>query len=141
MLRDDAKKILETAHALWAKGQLDAVLDLYTDDCVYCVFTGGLEGQPFIVEGKDNYRTYLAPLMAANQTASTVVDFSYSTGIGRAHISIFIKHRETGHKITTTYRQIVTFRDALIARVDEYHDVARLSSFWRLVQRDSMADS
>lgn len=135
-----ARRILETAHALWAKGDLDGVMALYTDDCVYSSTTGGLEGQPFTIDGKEAFRVYLAPLLAANETVSTVIGFSYSTGIGRARIAIYIRHRQTGHKITTTYRQIVTYRGLLIARIDEYHDVARLSSFWRLAQRDSTVD-
>lgn len=136
-----ARQIVENAHALWETGDLAAVLSLYVDDCVYCSNTGGLEGTPFIIEGKCAFRDYLAPILRANQTVSTVINFSYSAGIGRARIAIFIKHRATGHEITSTYRQIVTFRGNMIARIDEYHDVARLSSFWRLAQRDSMAES
>jgi ketosteroid isomerase-like protein len=136
-----ARQILESAHAAWEAGDLLAVLRFYVDDCVYCSITGGLEGAPFILEGKTAYRDYLAPIMRMNQTVSTVINFSYVTGIGRARIAIYIKHRETGHQITSTYRQIVTYRDNCIARIDEYHDVARLSSFWRLAQRDSMAES
>jgi ketosteroid isomerase-like protein len=133
-----AKKILEDAHALWADGNLEGVLALDVDDLVYHSHTGGLEGIPMLVEGKAAFRRYLAPLMAANQTVSTVVDFSYSTGIGRARIAIFIKHRASSHEITTTYRQIVTYRRQRMSRIDEFHDVARLSSFWRLAQQDSL---
>lgn len=96
---------------------------------------------PLIIEGKGAFRDYLAPIMHANETVSTVVNFSYSTAIGRARIAIFIKHRETGHQITSTFRQIVTFRGDLIARIDEYHDAARLSTFWRLAQGDRVAES
>lgn len=134
----EARHILEQAHAHWENGRLDRVLQLYADDCIYCSYTGDLEGRPTLIEGKDPYRAYLEPIMAANQTVSTVIDFSYSTGIGRARIAIFIKHRESGHQITSTYRQIVTYRDSLIVRIDEYHDVARLSTFWRLAKSDSI---
>ncbi len=137
MNANDARQILESAHAHWAAGQLEKVLDLYCDDCVYRSSTGGLEGRPLVVEGKAAYRDYLAPIMHENETVSTVINFSYSTGIGRARIAIYIKHRSTGHEITTTYRQLVTYRDGLMVQIDEYHDVARLSSFWRLAQRDS----
>jgi ketosteroid isomerase-like protein len=136
-----ARQILESAHTAWETGDLPAVLRLYVDDCVYCSNTGGLEGTPFMLEGKAAYRDYLIPIMRANQTVSTVINFSYTTGIGRARIAIFIKHRQSGHQITSTYRQIVTYRDDRIARIDEFHDVARLSSFWRLAQGDSMAES
>lgn len=139
MRRDQAKDILEDAHTLWAKGDLEGVLAHYVDDCIYRSSTGGLEGVPLRVEGKAAYRAYLRPIMDANETVSSVIDFSYSTGLARARIAIFIRHRETGHKITTTYRQIVTFRENQISSIDEYHDVARLSTFWRMANQDSMA--
>lgn len=114
---DRAKKVLEDAHALWAAGDLEGVLRHYT------------------------YRMYLRPIMDANETVSSVLDFSYSTGVARARIAIFIRHRQSGHKITATYRQMVTYRADKMCRIDEYHDVAKLSTFWRMAQRDSMADT
>ena len=134
-----ARSILEAAHAAWSRGDVDGVLSCYVDDLIFWCNTGGPDGGPLTVEGKKDFRAFLLRMKSA-EGHSIVEFFRFSDGIGRALIRGVIRHKRTGHKLAGTFRQVVYYRDNKIARLEEYHDAARMAAFWRLVAGEAIDD-
>ena len=51
----------------------------------------------------------------------------------RAQVAYHFQHRATGESIEGNLRHVVTFRDTLFARAEEYLDRARVEAFFRLL--------
>lgn len=112
------------------------MLSHYADDLVYWCNVGHVPGQPFQMEGKPGMRTFLHTTLAVAESGTSVADFSFVDGLAHATITAYIKHRRTGHHLSGSYRQILTFRGRKICRLEEFHDVERMSQFWHMVSVD-----
>lgn len=132
---------MEAAHDAWCKGEIERLLGHYVDDCTYWCNAGTLDGSPFIVEGKQPYRTFLRSIASVAESGSVIEHFQFEDGVGRAQVEAYIRHRRTGHVLSGTYRQIVTYRGRKIARCEEYHDAAKMAAFWRMVTSDETPES
>ena len=128
-----ARGILEAAHATWNRQDIESMLDWYHDDLTYFCNTGGSDGDALRPYGKADMRAFLAPVLKVADCVSVPYSFSYQDGIGRAHIEVVLRHRETGHTLQGTYRQLVFFRDFKIQAIEEFHDAARMKAFWAMV--------
>jgi len=133
-----AKSVLDAAHRAWSDGDVQGVLANYVDDLVYFCNTGGVNGGPLTIEGKAGLEAFLDSVVTVAQSMSVIESFQFDVGIGRARIACFIRHRKTGHTLSGSYRQIVSFRGSLICRVEEFHDAARMAAFWRLVKSETL---
>lgn len=136
-----ARDVLDASHEAWCRGDIERLLSCYTDDLVYWCNAGSLEGTPYTVEGKPSYRTFLSSLVSVAEGASVTKYFQFQDGIGRAKIDGYMRHRRTGLVLSGSYRQIVTYRDRKIARLEEYRDAAKLAAFWRLASSEETASS
>ncbi|MGE0023588.1 MAG: nuclear transport factor 2 family protein [Hyphomicrobium sp.] len=134
-----ARSLIEASHDAWCKGEVERLLGYYADDCTYWCNAGSLAGTPFIVEGKQAYRTFLRSISSVAESASVIEHFQFVDGVGRAQVEAYIRHRRTGHVLAGSYRQIVTYRGRKIVRCEEYHDAAKMAAFWRLVTCDEPA--
>ena len=121
-----ARDILDAAHAAWSRGDVEGVLSQYVDDLTYWSNTGAPDGGPLTIVGKMALRAFLE---------------SIGDGLGRAKIECFIRHKQTGHTLVGSYRQVITFRGDKILRVDEYHDAAKMAAFWRLIAGETVERS
>lgn len=128
-----ARDVLDGAHAAWSNGDIERLLSYYADDLVYWCNAGSLEGAPYVLEGKPAYRTFLHSIVAVADSASVTEHFQFEDGIGRAKVECYIRHRRTGLVLSGSYRQVATFRGRKIARIEEFHDAAKMAAFWRLV--------
>lgn len=135
-----ARSVLDATHNAWCKGEIERLLSYYADDCTYWCNAGTLDGAPFIIEGKQGLRTFLASITAVAESASVIDHFQFEDGIARASIEAYIRHRRTGHVLAGSYRQVVFYRGRKIARCEEYHDAAKMAAFWRLVTSDETAE-
>lgn len=72
--------------------------------------------------------------MVKVESMSVVDSFQFHSGIGQAKASYYLKDRETGDTHTSRLRQIMTFRNMQIARMEVYHDRASLNAFLRMVE-------
>lgn len=127
-----ARTMVCAAHEAWSNGDVERVLRWYHDDLIY-VCNAGEYGEPTILHGKDQMRAFLSPIVAVAESMSTIDSFQFHNGVARVRCSCFIRHRASGHTLTGTYRQLMAFGDRGIARLDEYHDAARMAAFWRMV--------
>lgn len=112
------------------------MLVYFDDDLVYWCNVGAIDGQPFSIEGKQGLRTLLQSVLSVAESASAMSFFQFEDGVGRSTVQAYVRHRRTGHEISGTYRQIVSFRGKRISMLEEFHDAAKMSAFWRMVTVD-----
>jgi hypothetical protein len=129
--------ILDSAHAAWSCGDVEGVLSHYVDDLNYSCNTGGPDGGPLLIIGKQELRAMLKPVVDVAESVSVAEYFRYSEGVGRAKIECYIRHKTTHHTLVGSYRQLVTYRGNKIARMEEFHDAAKMMAFWRLVSGEA----
>ncbi len=132
-----ARLILNSAHAAWSRGDVEGVLNQYTDDLTYWSNTGAPDGGPLVILGKDGLREMLNSIVAVAESVSVAEYFRFIDGVGRAKIECYIRHKITGHTMVGSYRQVVTYRGDRISRTDEFHDAARMATFWRMIMGDA----
>lgn len=136
-----AREILDSAHDAWCKGDIERILCHYVDDLTYWCNAGSLDGTPYVIEGKQAFRTFLTSIASVAESASVTEHFQFEDGVGRAKVEAYIRHKKTGHTLSGTFRQIVTYRGKKIAKLEEYHDAAKMAAFWRLVASDEPVQS
>jgi len=135
------RDILDAAHAAWSRGDVEGVLSQYVDDLTYWSNTGAPDGGPLTIVGKVALRKFLESIAEVADSGSVSEYFRLIEDVGRAKIECFIRHKQTGHTLVGSYRQVVTFRCDKIVRVDEYHDAARMAAFWRLIAGETLETS
>jgi ketosteroid isomerase-like protein len=131
-----AREVLDTAHNAWSRGEIERMLSNFVEDFVYWCNVG-LDGKPYVLEGKPAYRTFLMSIVSVAESATATEHFHFEDGVGRAKVEAYIRHRRTGYVLSGTFRQVVTFRGRKIAKIEEYHDAAKMAAFWRLVTSDA----
>jgi ketosteroid isomerase-like protein len=131
---DTAKAILEAAQGAWAAGSVEGVLDKYVNDLVYITNTGGKAyGESLTINGKDDLRRRFTAAMTAVDSRTQIEAFRYESGVARLRLTAVIRHRATGHTLTCSLRQVLSFRGYQIAKHEDFHDAAKMAAFWRLV--------
>lgn len=134
----NARAILDGAHAAWSKGDVDAMLRYCDDDVVYWCNAGGPRRKPLTIVGKPVFRDFLEAVTAVTESICVMEYFRLVDGVGRAKIEGCVRHRFSGHALVCSFRQVVTFRDRRILRIDEYHDAAKMVAFWRIVAGEAV---
>jgi ketosteroid isomerase-like protein len=132
-----ARMILESSHAAWSRGDIEGVLYHYADDLSYCCNTGGPDGGPLTIEGKQGLRQMLQAIVDVAESVSVPEYFRYEDGVGRSKIECYIRHKTTHHTLVGSYRQLVTYRGDKIARMEEFHDAAKMITFWKMISGDA----
>lgn len=130
------KDLIDAAHHAWSNGDVEGVLAQYADDLTFWSNVGGADEKPLTVVGKPAMRAFLQALAGETEGTAATEYFRYSGGLGRAKIEYYVRHKQTGLILTGSYRQITSFRDGKILRVEQYHDAARTAAFWRLIMRE-----
>jgi ketosteroid isomerase-like protein len=132
-----ARMILDRAHAAWSRGDVEGVLSQYVEDLTYCCNTGGVDGGPLMITGKQGLREMLQPIVDVAESVSVSEYFRFNEGMGRAKIECYIRHRKTRHMLVGSYRQLVTYRGDKIERLEEFHDAAKMVAFWRMISGEA----
>lgn len=135
---EDAREIIDKAHATWSSRKVDELLTLYDDDLTYWCNVGGPDGGPHILRGKQEFKAALDAFLVSVDCVSMVQSFvlhdPFSLNpVGKATVYHRVVHVPTKNVLEGTFRQIVTFRRGKILRLDEFHDEARMKAFWQLV--------
>ncbi|WP_414462817.1 hypothetical protein RLW55_14750 [Hyphomicrobium sp. B1] len=128
-----AKAIIDEAHRAWSAGDIEGVLRTYADDLWFQRNAVDSTSPPLVIQGKDAMGVFLRDINAKATGMAVVEAFQFHAGIGRSRVSYFLKDRETGQSHSGTYRQIVMFRGMQISRLEQFHDAARLTAFFRLI--------
>jgi ketosteroid isomerase-like protein len=132
-----ARMILDLSHAAWSRGDVEGVLSNYVDDLTWFCNTGGADGGPLMVSGKQALRDMLQPIVDVAESVSVSEYFRYVDGVGRAKIECYIRHKTTRHMMVGSYRQLVTYRGDKIERMEEFHDAAKMVAFWKMISGEA----
>lgn len=135
-----ARAILDAVHAAWSEGDVDRMLRNYADDIVYWCNAGGPDGGPLTISGKTELAEFLKSTHAVAEGVCVIEYFRLIEGVGRSNVEAFVRHRQTGHTLSGSYRQLVTFCDGRIVRVEEFHDAAKFAAFWRMILGEPPAE-
>lgn len=112
---------------------LDRMLSYYSPDVVYTCNAEVVGSEPVRYTGREGMRSFLEPLLSVIECIS-VMDAMHFDGIrARTTISCYTKHIATGIVLSGQYRQVIRFKNGLIDQLEEFHDAAKLASFWKLV--------
>jgi ketosteroid isomerase-like protein len=131
----DAEQILYAAHEAWNRRDLNGLLDLFEDDMTYWSNVASPQGET-ILHGKRAFEGFLEPLKEM-EGLSVPHSFRFKDGAAAASVEFYLRDCRTGHAHSGTFRQVLTFRNGRILRMDEYHDAPALSSFMALVSDES----
>lgn len=136
---DTAKAIIDEAHRAWSAGDLEAVLRTYTDDLWFQRNAVDALSEPLIIRGKAAMRIFLQDILSKADGMAVVENFQFHAGIAKSRVSYFLKDRETGEGFSGRYRQVVVFRGGQISRMEQFHDSARLTAFFKLIDVPPLA--
>jgi ketosteroid isomerase-like protein len=129
-----AAAMLHAAHEAWNKRDIEALLELFDDDMTYWSNLGSPNGET-LIQGKPAFEAFLAPLKDM-EGLSVPHSFRFKDGIAAANVEFYLRDRRTGHSHSGTFRQMLTFRNGRILRMNEFHDAAVLGSFLALLSSE-----
>jgi ketosteroid isomerase-like protein len=132
-----ARLLVDAAHLAWSNRDPAGLLACYCDDIRYTCNTGPTPPEPFVAVGKQAMMAFLLPVLDIATSMSVVERFVFRNDMATATVACFLTHHATGHVLSGKYRQVIGFREGKIARIDEFHDAARIASFWKLVNADA----
>lgn len=64
-----ARIILDGTHAAWSRGDVEGALAHYVDDLTYFCNTGGADGGPLLINGKQGLREMLRSIVQVAESA------------------------------------------------------------------------
>jgi ketosteroid isomerase-like protein len=132
-----ARLIVDLAHSAWSRGDLDGVLAHYVDDLVYSSNTYGPNGSPLLIHGKAGLRAMLEPIAMSAECVSVPEYFKFADGVAKVRVQYYMHHRSTRHVLVGSFRQIVRFRGNKISHLEEFHDAARMTTFWNMTSHNA----
>lgn len=119
----------------WSRQDVAGSLALFSDDAVFAMYVPE-HVLPFGGETKGKAAASDRGKMIIQQF-EIVTYRGEVTGIDgdkvRGHVDYCFRHRATGEEIDSSMRHVMTVRDGLICRLEEYHDVAKIAAFMRLI--------
>jgi ketosteroid isomerase-like protein len=135
---DAALSIVEAAHEAWNNGDIDGMLESYVDDMVSITNTGP-DGRQVVIEGKKAFRSRFEPVLSVLDTKISIAAFHLEGKTARIRFRTYLRHYATGFEMTGTYREICTFRGNRIWKIEDFHDAARMTAFWKLISATAPA--
>ena len=130
-MADDAKSVVENIHTAWKSRDLDRVLNLLADDMVFALH---IPREVLPIGGETKGKTAVT---AALRGLLDTYDFvTYDPGPlsvdgGKVSGEVKFQYREkaTGEAITNQLRQLWLVDAGKAQRLDEWHDLAAVTSF------------
>lgn len=134
--RERARDLLYGVHDAWNKRDVEGLLACYGDEFTFWANVGGPDGTPLTFTDKTAFRAHLLSLVDF-ECLSVPHNFQFADGVGRCNVEFYIRDPASGLKHCSTFRQIGTFRDGLILRLEQYHDAQALAAFLSLMSSDT----
>lgn len=125
--------MVSACHDAWSTRDLDRLLTYYSPNMVYICNAEPSGAHPVRYVGLEAFRGFLAPVLELIESVSVVEGFQFSGNTARATIACYMKHFATGIVLSGQYRQVFQFTGDRISQLEEYHDAARIATFWELV--------
>lgn len=135
MDRHRAEVIINACHEAWSSRDLDRMLSYYSPHIIYTCNSEADSADPTRFEGRGALGQFLKSLLDLIESVSVVEGFQFSGDTARVTINCYMKHYGTGIVLSGQYRQVFRFENNSIVQLEEYHDAAKLATFWRLVMQ------
>ncbi len=126
-----ARELLYATHAAWNKRDIEALIALYVDDMTFWANVGGPDGGPLTIADKVTFRQHLTAWKDF-ECLSVPQNFRLENGVGQANVEFYIRDKG-GLQFAASYRQVATYRDDRILRLEEYHDAKALAAFMAMM--------
>jgi ketosteroid isomerase-like protein len=126
----------------WIAQDVELTVAHVADDFVYALHISN-EVLPFGGEtrGREEIKSVLYTILADfDYLKYEPVILGVQDDVVRVQVDFIYHHRRTGEDLVGTKRLVIKLDDGLIARIDEYHDVALVEAFMRLA-RQRVADN
>ena len=128
------RAVVEDLNAAWQRNDLDAVIALVADDCVFQVHVAqDVVDHAGIARGRDAVRQSLSTARANFDYIlyrPTIV--SGDEEIVRQRVEFIGTHIASGSRMNMTFRQVYRVENGLVVNCDEYHDAPRVEAFIKL---------
>lgn len=133
MDRQQAEMIVNACHMAWSSRDLDRMLSLYSPNIVYTCNGEPNGPNPVRYVGREAMRGFLGPLLETAESVSVVEAFQFDGEKARVNVACYLRHYRTGIVLSGQFRQVVRFENGLVSQLEEFHDAAKLATFWKLV--------
>ena len=129
-----SRAVVESLLAYWRVQDVEMAMAHAADNIVYKLFISET-ALPFAGEtrGKANLRNVLYTILTDFdylQYEPTIV--AVEDDVVRVQVQFTYHHRPSGGNLAGSKRMVMTVKDGLITRIDEYHDARMVESFMRL---------
>lgn len=127
--------IVNACHLAWSSRDLDRMLSFYSPGIVYTCNgePSGPQANPVRYVGREAMRGFLGPLLETTESVSVVEAFQFDGEKARVNVACYLRHYRTGIVLSGQFRQVVRFQNGLVSQLEEFHDAAKLATFWKLV--------
>jgi ketosteroid isomerase-like protein len=138
-----ARAVVEALNAAWVADDLDGVIALIAEGCVFEVHVAeALVEHAGRSVGREAVRAALA---AARSNFDYIlyrpVILSADDATVRQRVEFIGTHKSSGSRMAMSFRQVYDVRGGLVVRCDEYHDAPKVEAFIRMVDPpDGKAD-
>lgn len=122
-----ACELVYALHDAWNRRDIEALLAVYTDDVTFWANAGGPDGGPLVMSGKSAFRQFFL-IWKDFECLSVPQNLRFESGVCRCHVEFYIRDPHTGLQHASTYRQIATYRDDRISRLEQYHDAKTMAA-------------
>ena len=123
-----ARDLLYGVHDAWNARDIEGLLACYGDEFTFWANVGGPDGAPLIHTDRAAFRAHLLSMVDLD-CLSVPHNFQFADGVGRCSVEFYIRDPASGLQHSSTFRQVGTFRDGLIFRLEQYHDAKALAAF------------
>lgn len=138
----DNRAVAASFLACWSVQDVEMTLQHVDESVVYALYISET-ALPFGGEtrGKANCRDVLYAILADfDHLKYEPAIVGVKGDVVRARVEIAYRHRQTGGMLTGSKRLLITVKNGLIVRVEEYHDAAMVEAFMRLTAHRVLTD-
>lgn len=131
-----ALEVLVATQVAWNNRDLRALRDLYTEDIVYWTNWGGPNNQPRTVVGRQELIRHFADVRDTADIDIRLMSFRLEGGQARVKFEVIWRDPKRGFRHVYTCRNIISFANDRIRRIEEFQDAANLNAFQKLIEGD-----
>jgi ketosteroid isomerase-like protein len=133
---EEVLSLVGACYAAWERRDIPGLIANFSDNSVYTIHVP-TDVLSFAGEhrGKAALKACLEEILSQFSFLAYAVDGIFVTGdVARAQVVYYYRHTESGAQLDGRFRHVWRVGDGAIARLDEYHDVARLRAFVEMVR-------
>ena len=141
-MSDSFTRLLEAGYAAWAARDLDGTLAAFADDVVFIIHLPE-EVAPYVGEtvGKDQLRPRLQSLIDDFDFLEYVPLQIVAEGeVLHSRVRFRYRHKTTGLEYDGTMRHEWRIAGGRIVRFEEFHDIGRVRTFFRMLAQHGRSD-